>query len=72
MSEEVEIRGVEAGVNVEARADLAGAGPAIFYTGQSLAIEVDGTFGACALAQHLCVEDGDREEYDEGEKQPPR
>jgi hypothetical protein len=59
-------------VNVDALAGLACARPAIFDTGQPLAIEVDGTFCTCALAQYLCVKDGDREEYDESEKQPPR
>ena len=43
-------------------AGLARAGPAIFDAGQSFAIKLDGAFGACALAQHLCVKDGDREE----------
>jgi hypothetical protein len=71
LSEEIEVGGVEAGVNVYARAGLACARPAIFDAGQALAIEVDGAFGACALAQHLGVEDGDREEYGESEKQPP-
>ena len=46
--------------------------PAIFDAGESVAIEVDGTFGACALAQYLCVEDGDHEEHCKGEQQPPR
>ena len=55
-----------------ARAGLVRVNPAIFDSGQSFAIEVDGTFGACALAQHFCVEDGNREEYYESEKQPPR
>ena len=57
---------------LDARAGLASARPAIFDASKSLAIEVDGTLGACALAQHLCVEDGDREKYDKSEKQPPR
>ena len=72
MSEEIEVGGVEAGVNVDACAGLTRATPAIFDAGQSLAIKVDGTFGACALAQHLCVEDGDDEEQGESEEQPPR
>jgi hypothetical protein len=58
-------------MNIDAGAALAGASPAIFDAGASLAINVDGSFGACALAQYLCVEDGDREEYYEREKHPP-
>ena len=46
--------------------------PAIFDAGESLAIEVDGTFGAGAIAQDPRVKDGDREEDREGEEQPPR
>jgi len=61
LSEEIEVGGVEAGVNVDALAGLALARPAIFDAGEPLEIEVDGTFGAFALAQHFCVEDGDRE-----------
>jgi hypothetical protein len=72
LSEEIEVGGVETGVNVDALAGLASARPAIFDAGEPVAVEIDGTFGACALAQHLCVEDGYREEYDESEEQPPR
>ena len=62
LSEEIEVGGVEAGVNVDALACLARARPAIFDAGEALAIEVDGAFGACSLAKHSCVEDGDHEE----------
>jgi hypothetical protein len=59
-------------VKVDALASLACTGPAIFDARQSLAIEVNGTFRACAPAQHLCVKDSDHEKYSESEKQPPR
>lgn len=55
LSEEVEVSGIEAGMNVDAVPGLSGAwiawvNPAIFDAGESFAIEVDGTFGARALA----------------------
>ncbi len=46
--------------------------PAIFDAREPFAIEVDGTFGACAIAQDPCVKDGDREEDRESKQQPPR
>ena len=45
--------------------------PAIFDAGEAVAIENYGAFGTRALAQHLCVQDGDRKEQHEGQEEPP-
>jgi hypothetical protein len=45
-AEEVEIGGVEAGMDINVGSRLARARPAIFYAGEASAIEVDGALGA--------------------------
>jgi len=62
-TEEIEISGVEAGMNVDAVAGLAGAGPAVFDAGDAFAVEVGGSFGAGPLAKDLRMGDSDDEEY---------
>ena len=71
MAEEIEVGGVETGMNVDASVGLARACPAIFDAGDAVAIEVDGTFGASSFAQHFCVVDGDREKEHKGCEEPP-
>ncbi len=46
--------------------------PAILDAGESFVIEVDGAFGACALAQRPGVKDDEDEEQSESDEQPPR
>ncbi len=69
-AEEIEIGGVEAGVDVDA-VRLAGPVPmpAVFDAGEAFAIEVDGTFGAGSVAEDFCVEDGDGDEDCQGREE---
>jgi hypothetical protein len=71
-AEEVEIGGVEAGMDINVGSRLARARPAIFYAGEAVAIEVDGTLGAGAALQEPGVENGDDEKECNGKEEPPR
>jgi hypothetical protein len=59
--EEIQVGGVEAGMNINALSGLASANPAVFDAGEAVAIELDGAFCAGTLAQHLCMKDGNYE-----------
>ena len=71
VAEEVEVRGVEAGLGVDAIAGLADAGPVVFDAGQAVAVEGDGALGAGAAAEDVGVEDGDDDKYQRCEEEPP-
>jgi hypothetical protein len=69
LAKEVEVSSVETRVNVDSdsRSGLASIGlvqvnPAIFDSSESVAIEIDGAFGAGALARNLCMKDRDSKE----------
>ena len=61
-AKEVEVRGIETGMNVNAFACLAGAYPAIFDSGETAAVEGYSSLGTGALVQDSGVQDRDCEE----------
>jgi hypothetical protein len=81
LAEEIEIGGVEAGVDVDACAGPADSGlvdsglvqgdPAVFDAGEAVAIEVDGAFGAGSPSQDPGMKDSNCEKHQKSKKQPP-
>jgi hypothetical protein len=59
-------------MDINVGSSLAGAGPAVFYTGEASAIEVDGAFCTGAALQELGVKDGNDDKECNGEEEPPR
>jgi hypothetical protein len=67
-TEEIQVGGVEAAVDLHTLTCLAGASPAIFDARQPLAIDIDGSLRTRPQAQDLRVEDSQRNEEKDGKK----